>query len=92
MLNLIPSTDPVRTPLAFLFEEKTHSSYSSTVKDKATSEPIRYCTTLYMSLLHCVSVSTTVNKAYCCLKGMARKNFKHAVLFILLDLQGSVQM
>ncbi|XP_060781470.1 lysosomal-trafficking regulator isoform X4 [Neoarius graeffei] len=34
--------DPVKVPLAFLFEEKTHSSYSSTVKDKATSEPIRF--------------------------------------------------
>ncbi|KAF7710729.1 hypothetical protein HF521_009601 [Silurus meridionalis] len=34
--------DPVKAPLAFLFEEKTHSSYSSTVKDKATSEPIRF--------------------------------------------------
>ncbi|XP_053476690.1 lysosomal-trafficking regulator isoform X6 [Ictalurus furcatus] len=34
--------DPIKAPLAFLFEEKTHSSYSSTVKDKATSEPIRF--------------------------------------------------
>ncbi|KAJ8285031.1 hypothetical protein COCON_G00038810 [Conger conger] len=29
-------------PLSFLFEDKTHSSFSSTVKDKATSEPIRF--------------------------------------------------
>ncbi|XP_033836122.1 lysosomal-trafficking regulator isoform X1 [Periophthalmus magnuspinnatus] len=34
--------DPVKPPLSFLFEEKTHSSFSSTVKDKATSEPIRF--------------------------------------------------
>ncbi|KAI4900261.1 hypothetical protein NFI96_016679 [Prochilodus magdalenae] len=32
----------VTAPLAFLFEDKTHSSFSSTVKDKATSEPIRF--------------------------------------------------
>ncbi|XP_066534350.1 lysosomal-trafficking regulator isoform X2 [Hoplias malabaricus] len=32
----------VKAPLAFLFEDKTHSSFSSTVKDKATSEPIRF--------------------------------------------------
>ncbi|XP_041921908.1 lysosomal-trafficking regulator isoform X3 [Alosa sapidissima] len=32
----------VRPPLAFLAEDKTHSSFSSTVKDKATSEPIRF--------------------------------------------------
>uniref|UniRef100_A0A673CN00 Lysosomal trafficking regulator n=1 Tax=Sphaeramia orbicularis TaxID=375764 RepID=A0A673CN00_9TELE len=34
--------DAVKPPLSFLFEEKTHSSFSSTVKDKATSEPIRF--------------------------------------------------
>ncbi|XP_056147370.1 lysosomal-trafficking regulator isoform X2 [Lampris incognitus] len=34
--------DTVKTPLSFLFEDKTHSSFSSTVKDKATSEPIRF--------------------------------------------------
>lgn len=34
--------DSVKPPLSFLFEEKTHSSFSSTVKDKATSEPIRF--------------------------------------------------
>ncbi|XP_058238437.1 lysosomal-trafficking regulator isoform X2 [Hemibagrus wyckioides] len=34
--------DPIKAPLSYLFEEKTHSSYSSTVKDKATSEPIRF--------------------------------------------------
>ncbi|XP_076831292.1 lysosomal-trafficking regulator isoform X9 [Brachyhypopomus gauderio] len=34
--------DTVKDPLAFLFEDKTHSSFSSTVKDKATSEPIRF--------------------------------------------------
>ncbi|XP_055358676.1 lysosomal-trafficking regulator isoform X4 [Betta splendens] len=34
--------DPVKPPLSFLFEDKTHSSFSSTVKDKATSEPIRF--------------------------------------------------
>ncbi|KAI7805145.1 lysosomal-trafficking regulator isoform X2 [Triplophysa rosa] len=33
--------DAIKTPLAFLFEDKTHSS-SSIVKDKATSEPIRF--------------------------------------------------
>ncbi|XP_067381634.1 lysosomal-trafficking regulator isoform X1 [Channa argus] len=34
--------DPVKPPLSFLFEDKTHSSFSSTVKDKATSESIRF--------------------------------------------------
>ncbi|XP_063047649.1 lysosomal-trafficking regulator isoform X3 [Engraulis encrasicolus] len=34
--------EAVRPPLAFLAEDKTHSSFSSTVKDKATSEPIRF--------------------------------------------------
>ncbi|KAL4641356.1 lysosomal-trafficking regulator-like [Arapaima gigas] len=34
--------DPVKPPLSFLFEDKTHSSFSSTVKDKATSEAIRF--------------------------------------------------
>ncbi|XP_054654689.1 lysosomal-trafficking regulator isoform X4 [Dunckerocampus dactyliophorus] len=34
--------DTVKSPLSFLFEDKTHSSFSSTVKDKATSEPIRF--------------------------------------------------
>ncbi|XP_046885311.1 lysosomal-trafficking regulator isoform X3 [Hypomesus transpacificus] len=34
--------EPVKPPLSFLFEDKTHSSFSSTVKDKATSEPIRF--------------------------------------------------
>ncbi|XP_031435189.1 lysosomal-trafficking regulator isoform X2 [Clupea harengus] len=34
--------ESVRPPLAFLSEDKTHSSFSSTVKDKATSEPIRF--------------------------------------------------
>uniref|UniRef100_A0A8C1MUE4 Lysosomal trafficking regulator n=1 Tax=Cyprinus carpio TaxID=7962 RepID=A0A8C1MUE4_CYPCA len=33
--------DAIKAPLAFLFEDKTHSS-SSIVKDKATSEPIRF--------------------------------------------------
>ncbi|XP_033874007.3 lysosomal-trafficking regulator-like isoform X2 [Acipenser ruthenus] len=32
----------VKPPLSYLFEDKTHSSFSSTVKDKATSEPIRF--------------------------------------------------
>lgn len=32
----------MKPPLSFLFEDKTHSSFSSTVKDKATSESIRY--------------------------------------------------
>uniref|UniRef100_A0A8C9XHR9 Lysosomal trafficking regulator n=1 Tax=Sander lucioperca TaxID=283035 RepID=A0A8C9XHR9_SANLU len=36
------SEDTVKPPLSFLFEDKTHSSFSSTVKDKATSEPIRF--------------------------------------------------
>ncbi|EPQ17130.1 Lysosomal-trafficking regulator [Myotis brandtii] len=31
----------VRPPLSYLFEDKTHSSFSSTVKDKAASESIR---------------------------------------------------
>ncbi|XP_041866300.1 lysosomal-trafficking regulator isoform X3 [Melanotaenia boesemani] len=34
--------DSVKPPLSFLFEDKTHSSFSSTVKDKATSESIRF--------------------------------------------------
>ncbi|XP_049591027.1 lysosomal-trafficking regulator isoform X2 [Syngnathus scovelli] len=34
--------DAVKPALSFLFEDKTHSSFSSTVKDKATSEPIRF--------------------------------------------------
>uniref|UniRef100_A0A4W6CHW9 Lysosomal trafficking regulator n=1 Tax=Lates calcarifer TaxID=8187 RepID=A0A4W6CHW9_LATCA len=34
--------DTVKPALSFLFEDKTHSSFSSTVKDKATSEPIRF--------------------------------------------------
>ncbi|XP_062851888.1 lysosomal-trafficking regulator isoform X2 [Trichomycterus rosablanca] len=34
--------ETIKGPLAFLFEDKTHSSFSSTVKDKATSEPIRF--------------------------------------------------
>ncbi|XP_039706298.1 lysosomal-trafficking regulator isoform X1 [Pteropus medius] len=35
------SEDLVRPPLSYLFEDKTHSSFSSTVKDKAASESIR---------------------------------------------------
>lgn len=34
-------SETVKPPLAFLFEDKTHSFFSSTVKDKATSESIR---------------------------------------------------
>ncbi|KAF6725608.1 Lysosomal-trafficking regulator [Oryzias melastigma] len=34
--------EAVKPPLSFLFEDKTHSSFSSTVKDKATSESIRF--------------------------------------------------
>ncbi|KAM4591197.1 lysosomal-trafficking regulator isoform 2-T4 [Odontesthes bonariensis] len=34
--------DTVKPALSFLFEDKTHSSFSSTVKDKATSESIRF--------------------------------------------------
>ncbi|XP_068182991.1 lysosomal-trafficking regulator isoform X2 [Antennarius striatus] len=34
--------DTAKVALSFLFEDKTHSSFSSTVKDKATSEPIRF--------------------------------------------------
>ncbi|XP_051880021.1 lysosomal-trafficking regulator isoform X2 [Pristis pectinata] len=34
--------EPLKPPLSFLFEDKSHSSFSSTVKDKATSEPIRF--------------------------------------------------
>ncbi|XP_002760934.3 lysosomal-trafficking regulator [Callithrix jacchus] len=35
------SEDVVKAPLSYLFEDKTHSSFSSTVKDKAASESIR---------------------------------------------------
>lgn len=35
------SEDVVNPPLSYLFEDKTHSSFSSTVKDKAASESIR---------------------------------------------------
>lgn len=41
-LNPIIFIDTPKAALSFLFEDKTHSSFSSTVKDKATSEPIRY--------------------------------------------------
>ncbi|XP_038616670.1 lysosomal-trafficking regulator isoform X2 [Tachyglossus aculeatus] len=33
--------DVIKPPLSYLFEDKTHSSFSSTVKDKAASESIR---------------------------------------------------
>ncbi|KAM4828613.1 lysosomal-trafficking regulator isoform 2-T2 [Thomomys bottae] len=33
--------DVLKPPLSYLFEDKTHSSFSSTVKDKAASESIR---------------------------------------------------
>ncbi|XP_067392088.1 lysosomal-trafficking regulator isoform X2 [Emydura macquarii macquarii] len=33
--------DVIKPPLSYLFEDKTHSSHSSTVKDKAASEKIR---------------------------------------------------
>ncbi|XP_054654688.1 lysosomal-trafficking regulator isoform X3 [Dunckerocampus dactyliophorus] len=39
---LLKDRHTVKSPLSFLFEDKTHSSFSSTVKDKATSEPIRF--------------------------------------------------
>lgn len=44
VLNLTSTSclDTAKAALSFLFEDKTHSSFSSTVKDKATSEPIRY--------------------------------------------------
>ncbi|XP_012931227.1 lysosomal-trafficking regulator [Heterocephalus glaber] len=35
------SEDMIKPPLSYLFEDKTHSSFSSTVKDKAASESIR---------------------------------------------------
>ncbi|XP_048223955.1 lysosomal-trafficking regulator [Perognathus longimembris pacificus] len=35
------SEDVLKPPLSYLFEDKTHSSFSSTVKDKAASESIR---------------------------------------------------
>ncbi|XP_006872071.1 PREDICTED: lysosomal-trafficking regulator [Chrysochloris asiatica] len=35
------SKELVQLPLSYLFEDKTHSSFSSTVKDKAASESIR---------------------------------------------------
>ncbi|XP_064408757.1 lysosomal-trafficking regulator [Latimeria chalumnae] len=34
--------ESIRPPLSYLFEDQTHFSFSSTVKDKATSEPIRF--------------------------------------------------
>ncbi|XP_069741266.1 lysosomal-trafficking regulator isoform X2 [Narcine bancroftii] len=34
--------EPLKPPLSFLFEDKSRSSFSSSVKDKATSEPIRF--------------------------------------------------
>ncbi|XP_043931740.1 lysosomal-trafficking regulator [Protopterus annectens] len=34
--------EPCTPPLSFLFEDKAHSSFSSAVKDKATSEAIRF--------------------------------------------------
>ncbi|XP_042189049.1 lysosomal-trafficking regulator [Callorhinchus milii] len=42
--------EPPKQPLSYLFEDKTHSSFSSTVKDKATSESIR-------STRACISVA-----------------------------------
>ncbi|CAG09550.1 unnamed protein product, partial [Tetraodon nigroviridis] len=41
-LKSLSASDPAKAALSFLFEDKTHSSFSSTVKDKATSEPIRF--------------------------------------------------
>ncbi|XP_031822802.1 lysosomal-trafficking regulator isoform X3 [Sarcophilus harrisii] len=35
------SEEIIKPPLSYLFEDKTHSSFSSTVKDKAASESIR---------------------------------------------------
>ncbi|OCT80074.1 hypothetical protein XELAEV_180268899mg, partial [Xenopus laevis] len=35
------SEETVKPPLSYLFEDKKHSSFSSTVKDKAASERIR---------------------------------------------------
>ncbi|KAM6218970.1 lysosomal-trafficking regulator isoform 2-T2 [Rhynchocyon petersi] len=35
------SEDVIKPPLSYLFEDKTHSSFSSTVKDKAAGESIR---------------------------------------------------
>uniref|UniRef100_A0A5F8GZ26 Lysosomal trafficking regulator n=1 Tax=Monodelphis domestica TaxID=13616 RepID=A0A5F8GZ26_MONDO len=35
------SEEVIKPPLSYLFEDKTHSSFSSTVKDKAASESIR---------------------------------------------------
>lgn len=40
-LKSLCGSDTAKAALSFLFEDKTHSSFSSTVKDKATSEPIR---------------------------------------------------
>ncbi|KAJ3609859.1 hypothetical protein NHX12_021953 [Muraenolepis orangiensis] len=48
--------DAVKPPLSFLFEDNTHSSFSSTVKDKATSEPIRFTR-------RCISVAPAVETA-----------------------------
>uniref|UniRef100_A0A663FCT5 Lysosomal trafficking regulator n=1 Tax=Aquila chrysaetos chrysaetos TaxID=223781 RepID=A0A663FCT5_AQUCH len=39
----------IKTPLSYLFEDKTHSSHSSTVKDKAASEHIRCITQVVIS-------------------------------------------
>lgn len=42
----------IKTPLCYLFEDKTHSSHSSTVKDKAASEHIRQgLSNAYLSFL-----------------------------------------
>ncbi|XP_074079064.1 lysosomal-trafficking regulator [Macrotis lagotis] len=35
------SEEVIKSPLSYLFEDKTHSSFSSTVKDKAANESIR---------------------------------------------------
>lgn len=40
-LCVVVFTGVIKTPLSYLFEDKTHSSHSSTVKDKAASEHIR---------------------------------------------------
>lgn len=40
-LKSLSGSDTAKAALSFLFEDKTHSSFSSTVKDKATSEHIR---------------------------------------------------
>lgn len=61
----LPITDAIKAPLAFLFEDKAYSS-SSIVKDKATSEPIRYSHLTRSTLrFHCQSHSAESQNTKC---------------------------